>query len=65
MAVIANAVKQSLSLRAKAFKLNYINPTDCFTTFAMTEFDVFLMIRNDSYFKHSSWGFFGTLLPSE
>ena len=36
MAVIANAVKQSISLLANDFKLISTDPTDCFVVLAKT-----------------------------
>jgi hypothetical protein len=43
MAVIASETKQSVSLRADAFKLLFIILTDCFTLFAMTTIYSFLV----------------------
>jgi hypothetical protein len=43
MAVIANAVKQSVSLLEKEFKLISTNRTDCFAPLAMTAIYIFII----------------------
>ena len=43
MAVIANAVKQSVSLLAKDFKLISNKRTDCFAPLAMTAICIFII----------------------
>jgi hypothetical protein len=44
MAVIAREAWQSVNLGEEAFKFLSINPTDCFTTFAMTSMYSFYVI---------------------